>query len=140
MRIVAGRSCSAADSATACAWLPDEAVTTPRTRPSWAIALYAPRNLNAPIRCRFSGLSRTVGAGALVERARADDRRAVGDAVEARGRAADVVEVDHAAAGVCVRCAAAIRSWTASSSPARSSATGSGSPLTISSKNALRSW
>ena len=69
-----------------------------------------------------------------------DDRRAVGDAVEARGRAADVVEVDHAAAGVCVRCAAAIRSRTASSSPARSSATGSGSPLTISSKNALRSW
>ena len=43
-------------------------------------------------------------------------------------------------AGACVRCAAAIRSSTACSSPARISPIGSGSPLTIDSKKALRSW
>src|SRR2546422_5178360 len=42
-------------------------------------------------------------------------------------------------AGTAVRCAAAMRSRTACSSPAPSSSTGSGSPLTIDSKNTLRS-
>jgi hypothetical protein len=63
IRIVAGTPCSAAESASAWAWLPDEAVTTPRARSSGVIdatALYAPRNLNAPIRWRFSGFRRTV--------------------------------------------------------------------------------
>ena len=43
-------------------------------------------------------------------------------------------------AGWAVRCAAAIRSRTACSSPCRSSSTGSGSPFTIDSKKTLRSW
>ena len=32
MRIVAGTSCSAAARASACAWLPEEAASTPRSR------------------------------------------------------------------------------------------------------------
>ena len=44
------------------------------------------------------------------------------------------------AAGVWVRWAAAMRSRTAASSPARSSSIGSGSPLTMPSKKTLRSW
>src|SRR3954471_7647855 len=62
MRITAGMPCIAADSASACAWFPDDAVTTPRARSrsgSDATVLYAPRNLNAPARWRFSGFSRT---------------------------------------------------------------------------------
>src|SRR4051794_8182324 len=51
----------------------------------------------------------------------------------------EVGEVAHQA-GTAVRWAAAMRSRTACSSPARSSSTGSGSPLTMPSKNALRSW
>ena len=46
----------------------------------------------------------------------------------------------YAVAGSCARWAAAISSRTAASSPARSSSIGSGSPLTMPSKNALRSW
>src|SRR3954451_8592376 len=63
MRIVAGAPCSAAARASACAWLPEDAATTPRSRSalgSEATALYAPRNLKAPTRCRFSGLRPTV--------------------------------------------------------------------------------
>ena len=46
----------------ACAWLPEEKATTPRAR--WSAdsrdsALYAPRNLKAPPRCRFSHLKKT---------------------------------------------------------------------------------
>src|SRR3954470_3103185 len=59
MRIVACRPCSAADSATAWAWLPDDAVATPRSGASAVTALYAPRNLNAPTRWRFSALRNT---------------------------------------------------------------------------------
>ena len=44
--------------ATACAWLPDECVTTPVTRSSSrSTALVAPRSLNAPVGCRLSGLT-----------------------------------------------------------------------------------
>jgi len=48
-------------------------------------------------------------------------------------------EVAHRAAGALKRCASAIRSRTACTSPSRSSSIGSGSPLTIDSKNTLRS-
>ena len=68
-------------------------------------------------------------------RREARERRAVGgeDRRDGRPRAQRYAEA-------CVRWAAAMRSSTARSSPARSSAIGSGSPLTIDSKNALRSW
>src|SRR6185503_2038600 len=66
-------------------------------------------------------------------------RRLVADVDHARG--AVLVEVGELAhAGVAVDCAAAMRSCTAFVSPARSSAIGSGSPLTMPSKNCLRSW
>src|SRR5207237_3004710 len=53
---------SDAASATACAWFPDEKAATPRDRSASAsdeILLYAPRNLNAPPRWRFSALRYT---------------------------------------------------------------------------------
>src|SRR5690242_15700610 len=62
MTIVAGTENSRATSATAWAWLPDENATTPRARTlgsrrdRW---WYAPRNLKAPMRWRFSHLSAT---------------------------------------------------------------------------------
>src|SRR6185436_13924941 len=59
MRITACRPCSAADSATAWAWFPDEAVATPRSGASAVTALYAPRNLKAPMRWKFSALRNT---------------------------------------------------------------------------------
>src|SRR3989337_881417 len=62
MTITAGAPSSFAASATPCAWLPDENATTPRRRCSslnWLMVLYAPRNLNAPPRCRFSHLKKT---------------------------------------------------------------------------------
>jgi hypothetical protein len=43
-------------------------------------------------------------------------------------------------AGIAEDCAAAMRSRTACVSPERRSAIGSGSPLTMPSKNSLRSW
>jgi len=49
----------AAERAMACAWLPDEKVTTPARRcrsSNFDKALKAPRNLKAPMRCRFSHL------------------------------------------------------------------------------------
>jgi hypothetical protein len=57
--MVAGMPSSRAANAMACAWLPDENATTPARR--WLSvkrdkALKAPRNLNAPMRCRFSHL------------------------------------------------------------------------------------
>src|SRR5919199_3690517 len=63
MRIVAGVPRSAADRATAWAWLPDDQAHTPRASSSpdnREIRLYAPRNLNAPARCRFSAFSSSV--------------------------------------------------------------------------------
>src|SRR5690606_40863738 len=44
-------------------WLPDDCVTTPREASSSdneLTALHAPRNLNAPTRCRFSHLKNSV--------------------------------------------------------------------------------
>ena len=49
-------------SATACAWFPDEYVSTPRARSASGmreIALYAPRNLKAPTRWKLSHLTKT---------------------------------------------------------------------------------
>src|SRR5207247_10030771 len=46
----------------ACAWFPDEKVMTPRrlwSAESLERALYAPRNLKAPARWRFSHLKKT---------------------------------------------------------------------------------
>src|SRR4051812_11678805 len=63
MRIVAVEPMSDAARATACAWLPDEYATIPRSSSpceSDEIVAYAPRNLKAPTRWRFSGLSATV--------------------------------------------------------------------------------
>src|SRR5262245_52138961 len=57
-----GMSSSCPASAIACAWLPDENVTTPRRASSGVSresALNAPRNLKAPARCRFSHLKKT---------------------------------------------------------------------------------
>ena len=51
-----------AASATAWAWFPEENAATPRARyvvSSDEILLYAPRNLNAPPRCRFSAFMYT---------------------------------------------------------------------------------
>jgi hypothetical protein len=53
----------AAAAASACAWLPADAATTPRAHPSSpsvASLLATPRTLNEPVRCRFSALSTTV--------------------------------------------------------------------------------
>jgi hypothetical protein len=60
--MVAGIPRMAADRATAWAWLPEEKATTPARRWSGSnreSALNAPRNLNAPIRWRFSHLKNT---------------------------------------------------------------------------------
>src|SRR5437764_4359246 len=62
IRITAIVAWSDAASATACAWFPDEKAATPRDRSASAsdeILLYAPRNLNAPPRWRFSALRYT---------------------------------------------------------------------------------
>ena len=51
-----------AATATAWAWLPALAATTPAASSSAlraAIRFWAPRSLNDPVRCRFSALSRT---------------------------------------------------------------------------------
>ena len=47
-------------SATACAWLPEENAITPFGFFSCESALYAPRNLKAPMFCRFSHLKNTL--------------------------------------------------------------------------------
>src|SRR5688572_14919015 len=65
MMMVAGIFNSEAANAIPCAWLPDENATTPARR--WASsnfdsALKAPRNLKAPMRCRFSHLKKTSAA------------------------------------------------------------------------------
>jgi len=55
--IVAGMPSRRAESAIAWAWLPEEKVTTPARRcvsSNFERALNAPRNLKAPMRCRFS--------------------------------------------------------------------------------------
>src|SRR5665213_2432010 len=60
--MTAGTPSSFAASATPCAWFPLENATTPprfRSGESCAIVLYAPRNLNAPMRWRFSALRNT---------------------------------------------------------------------------------
>ena len=60
--IVAGTPWSEAAAATPCAWLPLESATTPRAIRSAGVeasALKAPRNLNDPVRCRLSGLTKT---------------------------------------------------------------------------------
>ena len=62
MTMVAGMPSSRAASAVPWAWLPDENATTPARRCSGLnldSALNAPRNLNAPMRCRFSHLKKT---------------------------------------------------------------------------------
>ena len=85
---------SRADSAIACAWLPDENATTPALR--WRAsncdsALKAPRNLNAPMRWKFSHLKKTCAPSCRVGGARAQHRRAVGVAGDARRGGGDVV-------------------------------------------------
>ena len=101
MRIVARAPCSRAARASAWAWLPEETEQTPSGR-SAATALNAPRNLKAPARWRFSALSAT-GRRPRVERARAQQRRAVGDAVDARGRRVHVVDRDRQRRGASRR-------------------------------------
>jgi hypothetical protein len=62
MITVAGIPRILATSATACAWFPDEKASTPRARSAGSsreIALYAPRNLNAPPRWKHSALRNT---------------------------------------------------------------------------------
>src|SRR3954454_16992249 len=62
MRIVHGARCSDAASASACAWLPDDDAHTPSASSfsvSCATVLYAPRNLNAPVRWKPSHLRNT---------------------------------------------------------------------------------
>src|SRR5690606_29617276 len=74
MTIVARTPSSRAASAIACAWLPDENAITPARRcagASFAIALNAPRNLNAPMRWKFSHLKNSdapLRASAVAER------------------------------------------------------------------------
>ena len=71
------------------------------------------------------------------------DRAALRDRLAAHvdhPRLAAVVEVGELAHQTAACCAARMRSTTACSSPARSSSIGSGSPLTMPSKNSLRSW
>lgn len=73
MMMVALTPCSLEASAIACAWLPDENVTTPAARCSGvrrAMALKPPRNLNAPMRWKFSHLKNSEApamASAVVE-------------------------------------------------------------------------
>src|SRR5688500_1411459 len=60
--MVAGMPRMRAASAMACAWLPEEKATTPAPRwrsSNFASALKAPRNLKAPMRCRFSHLKKS---------------------------------------------------------------------------------
>ncbi|SST07683.1 Uncharacterised protein [Klebsiella pneumoniae] len=60
--MVAGIPSKRAERAMAWAWLPEENATTPAARCSAEnrdSALKAPRNLNAPMRCRFSHLKKT---------------------------------------------------------------------------------
>src|SRR2546427_9188280 len=62
MTMVAGISSSRAARAMAWAWLPEENATTPALRCAGLKrdrALKAPRNLKAPMRCRFSHLRKT---------------------------------------------------------------------------------
>src|SRR4051794_13740506 len=52
-----------AAAASACAWLPADAATTPRAQPcspSAASLADTPRTLNEPLRCRFSALNAIV--------------------------------------------------------------------------------
>src|ERR671916_625320 len=71
-----------AAAASACAWLPAEAVTTPLAHPcspSAASLAATPRTLNEPVRCRFSALS-TTSPPATSENVREDStgvRRAI---------------------------------------------------------------
>jgi len=61
MTITAGIDSRRADSAMACAWLPDENAITPPLRcaaSNFDSALNAPRNLNAPMRWKFSHLKK----------------------------------------------------------------------------------
>ena len=65
--MVAGIPSRRADKAMACAWLPEEKATTPALRCAGVncdSALYAPRNLKAPMRCRFSHLKKTCAPNA----------------------------------------------------------------------------
>ena len=62
---------------------------------SAAIALYAPRNLNAPARWKYSALQQHARPDALVERARGEHRRAVRDPLQPVGRGPYVLEIHH---------------------------------------------
>ena len=93
--IVAGTARMRAASATACAWLPDEYATTPARRCSGVNrdrALSAPRNLNAPTRCRFSHLNSTWAPTSASTRDERQHRRAVGVARDPGGRGPDVLD------------------------------------------------
>src|SRR6266511_50421 len=102
---------SEAASATAWAWFPDEQAATPRARSageSCAIRLYAPRNLNEPVRWNDSIFSRTrapVAASSRVDRrtgvawAMPPSRRAAAR-MRARSRPADSEAGSRAAASV----------------------------------------
>ena len=84
-----------AASASAAAWLPEEWVATPRSSSageSLETAFIAPRNLNAPARCRFSHLNQRLRAEEAVEARRGEHRRAVGPGRDALGGLAHVVE------------------------------------------------
>ena len=78
-----------APAASACAWLPAEAPTTPAVQPSPSAASLAatPRILNEPVRCRFSALSATTppARSEIVREDRIGVRRAI---VSTAGRAA----------------------------------------------------
>jgi hypothetical protein len=65
---------------------------------------------------------------------------AVGDTAGTQDPRVEVRERVHPTAGATARWASAISSRTAWMSPSRNSSMGSGSPLTIDSKNCLRSW
>src|SRR6187402_213857 len=61
MTMVARVPTTAADRATACAWLPEENATTPLARSAFGMEnrkLAAPRILNDPVVCRFSHLKK----------------------------------------------------------------------------------
>ena len=95
MRIVARVPHSRAASATAWAWLPEVAASTPAARCSAVsdeIALYAPRNFERPGPLEALGLEVYLGADDRVERLRGDDGRAVRDALQPGRGAADVIE------------------------------------------------
>jgi hypothetical protein len=83
-------------SAKAAPWLPEEWVTTPRAAVASSsdhTALQAPRNLNAPMRCRCSPLKARVAPDQSASSAReAQDRGDMRMRGDARGCGQDIVE------------------------------------------------